>query len=69
MLLAWLLDKLLPGVTVPADLIDPLGYLAVLTLFLVLVQVARKVASIIIGVGWILMTVRLMMLYGERGTP
>lgn len=61
-MLGWLLEKLLPGITIPADLIDPLGYLAVLTIFLVLVQVARKLASVIIAVGWILMAVRILML-------
>ncbi len=67
-LLAGLLNHLLPKVQIPADLIDPLGYLLVLTLFLVLVQVARKLATIVVMVGWVLMIVRIVMLYGEQGS-
>lgn len=67
-LLAGILNHLLPKIQVPADLVDPLGYLIVLTAFLVLVQVARKVATIIVIAGWVLMLVRIVMLYGEQGS-
>ncbi|MEK6755213.1 MAG: hypothetical protein AABZ02_03575 [Bacteroidota bacterium] len=56
-----LLNWILPSVVVPADLSDPIGYLAVLTVFLVIVQVARKVAWIIVLVGWALIVVRIVM--------
>jgi hypothetical protein len=59
MLVVYLLSRVLPTAKVPTDLIDPIGYLALLTAFLVLVQVARKLAWIIVLVGWILILVRI----------
>jgi len=59
MLVVYLLGRVLPTARVPVDLIDPIGYLALLTAFLILVQVAKKVAWIIVLVGWILILVRI----------
>jgi hypothetical protein len=59
MLVVYLLGRILPSARVPADLIDPIGYLALLTAFLILVQVARKLAWIIVLIGWILILVRI----------
>ena len=57
----YLLGRVLPTATVPADLIDPLGYLALLTAFLILVQVAKKIAWIIVLAGWVLILVRIIL--------
>jgi hypothetical protein len=61
MLVVYLLGRVLPTARVPVDLIDPIGYLAILTVFLVLVQVAKKVAWIIVIAGWVLIAVRLFL--------
>jgi hypothetical protein len=61
MLVVYLLGRVLPTARVPTDLIDPLGYLALLTAFLILVQVAKKIAWIIVLVGWILILVRILL--------
>jgi hypothetical protein len=59
MLVVYLLGRILPTARVPFDLIDPIGYLALLTAFLILVQVAKKLAWIIVLIGWILILVRI----------
>jgi hypothetical protein len=59
MLVVYLLSRVLPAAKVPTDLVDPIGYLALLTAFLILVQVAKKVAWIIVLAGWVLILVRI----------
>ena len=58
-LVVYLLGQVLPTAKVPADLVDPIGYLALLTAFLILVQVAKKLAWIIVILGWALILVRI----------
>jgi hypothetical protein len=58
-LVVYLLGRVLPAAKVPTDLVDPIGYLALLTAFLILVQVARKLAWIIVLVGWVLILIRI----------
>ncbi len=60
MLVVYLLGLILPNVKLVDDLVDPIGYLAVLTAFLILIQVAKKVAWIILIVGWALIVVRIL---------
>ena len=60
MLVVYLLGRVLPTARVPVDLIDPIGYLALLTAFLILVQVAKKVAWVIVVIGWGLILVRIL---------
>ena len=57
----YLLGKVLPAAHIPADLVDPIGYLALLTAFLVVVQIARKLAWIIVIVAWVLILVRVLL--------
>jgi hypothetical protein len=61
MLIVYLLGRVLPTAKVPTDLIDPLGYLTILTAFLILVQVAKKVAWIVVIVAWVLILVRILL--------
>ena len=61
LVVVYLLAKVLPSAHVPADLVDPIGYLALLTAFLILVQVAKKVAWILVIVAWVLIIVRIAM--------
>ena len=60
MLVVYLLGRVLPAAKVPTDLVDPIGYLALLTVFLVVVQVAKKLAWVIVAVGWVLILVRIL---------
>jgi len=60
--LGWLivqgLNQILP---LPASetLTDPIGFLALLTLFLVVAEIAKKIAWIIVVVGWVLIVIRI----------
>lgn len=63
--LARLLDSVLPaGRGVSPDLVLPLGYLALLTVLLLLfnlIAAARKVIWLVVGIGWILILVRIIL--------
>lgn len=61
MLVVYLLAKILPAAKVPPDLVDSIGYLALLTAFLVVFQAAKKLAWIIVYVGWALTLVRIVL--------
>jgi hypothetical protein len=59
----WLLaavDLVLPGV-LPSDLAAPVGWLVTLTAVLALTEVARKLTWVIVGIGWLLLAVRVVM--------
>lgn len=51
------LDNLLTT-PISQSLVDPIGYLALLTVFLIIAEVAKKVTWIIVIVGWVLIGVR-----------
>jgi len=58
-----LVDLLIPGAP-PPGIASPLGYLGLLTLILFLfgiVAAARKVIWILVGAGWVLMVVRIIL--------
>ncbi len=59
-----LLDLVLPaGRGVSPELVLPLGYLALLTLLLLLfnlIAAARKVIWFVVGIGWLLLLVRIL---------
>lgn len=57
-----LLGTVFASTRFPADLADPLGYLAVLTLFAVLLTLAKKIAWIVLAVGWGFIIIRLLMI-------
>jgi len=56
-LIVGLVENIIPLQT-PASLIDPIGYLALLTVFLIVAEVAKKVVWGVVVVGWILIGVR-----------
>lgn len=59
----WLLAAvglILPGV-VPPELAAPVGWLVALTAGLALTEVARKLTWVIVGIGWLLLAVRVVM--------
>lgn len=62
-LIVSLVNTIVPQL-VSADLIDPIGYLALLTIVVVLVSVfeaLRKLAGVIIGLGWLLIILRIVL--------
>ena len=60
-------QPIFPGGVFPDSLVDPLGFLIILTLFVVLAGVAKKIAWIIIGLGWILLLIRILMIVFKIG--
>jgi hypothetical protein len=57
-----LVQYILPSVKSLDSLIEPLGFLAILTIFVILASAARKVALIVVGVGWLLILVRILLM-------
>jgi hypothetical protein len=57
-----LFGTIFPAAHFPKDLVDPLGFLAVLTIFAILLSLFKKIAWIILALGWILILVRIVML-------
>lgn len=55
-----LLEQMVP-LQNPENLVDPLGYLALLTLFLIVAEVAKKITWLIVIVGWVLIIIRIIM--------
>ncbi len=65
-LVTYILDLVLP-IQVPANLTSPIGFLALLTVFLLLTEIAKKIAWIILLVGWVLIVARLSLLWMGNG--
>ena len=57
-----LVQRIIPSVTTLSALAEPIGYLALLTVFVILTGVARKVALIIVLVGWVLILIRVLLM-------
>ncbi|MGA2532141.1 MAG: hypothetical protein ABSG19_03795 [Candidatus Aminicenantales bacterium] len=61
------IQPLFPRITFPESLVDPLGFLIILTVFMFLVGVAKKIAWIIVCVAWILLFIRILMIIFKLG--
>ena len=59
-LIVQLLEHLVP-LQGSEKLVDPIGYLTLLTIFLILTEVAKKITWLVVIVGWILIVVRIIM--------
>jgi len=53
--------------TFPDSIIDPLGFLIILTLFIFIVGISKRIAWIIVGVGWILLFIRILLIIFKIG--
>jgi hypothetical protein len=62
-----LVGKILPSAPGLATLAEPIGYLALLTIFVILTAAARKVALIIVLVGWALILIRVLLMVFHVG--
>jgi len=62
-----LIQTLVPSAKFPESVIDALGLLIVLTLFMFLVSVAKKVAWVIVCLGWILLLIRILIIIFKLG--
>ncbi len=59
-LIVGLVESIIPLQT-PQKLVDPIGYLALLTVFLVVAEVAKKVVWGVVVVGWLLIGIRIVL--------
>ncbi|MBI3030244.1 MAG: hypothetical protein HYY64_12095 [Candidatus Rokubacteria bacterium] len=50
-----------PAATIAGDLAAPIGWLALVTAGLATAEVARKLAWLVVGVGWLLIVIRIVM--------
>jgi len=57
-----LVQYILPSVKDLSTLAEPIGFLSLLTVFVILTSAARKVALIILLAGWALILVRLLLM-------
>ncbi len=56
-----LVVAILPSMKFPSDLVDPIGLLAILTIFLAVASVAKKLVWIVVIAGWALILIRLIL--------
>lgn len=61
------LQPIFPRVIFPDSIIDPIGFLIILTVFMFLVGIAKKIAWIIVCAGWILLFIRILMIIFKLG--
>jgi len=62
-----LIQYIAPDAKFPENVIDALGLLVIVTVFMFLVSVAKKVAWVIVGVGWILLLIRILIVIFKLG--
>ncbi len=57
-----LVQYILPSVKDLSTLSEPIGFLAILTIFVILTSAARKIALIIVFAGWLLILIRVLLM-------
>ena len=57
----WIIESV-SGIVVPNEITNTIGLLTMLTIFLTLVDIAKKMTWIIVIIGWVLILLRIMML-------
>jgi len=57
-----LVQKILPMTKELSTLADPIGYLAILSVFVIVTATAKKVAIAILLVGWVLIILRIVLM-------
>ncbi len=64
----WLGEKLVEliqyvsGLKLGQEIVDAIGMLVILTIFLAIAEVAKKAIWIVIAIGWVLIIIRILML-------
>jgi hypothetical protein len=64
-----LIQSIFPRVVFLDNMVDPLGFLVILTIFMLLVglDVARKIVWIVVCAAWILLLIRILMIVLKIG--
>ncbi|VVB93264.1 Uncharacterised protein [uncultured archaeon] len=64
----WISEKIvglvqsISGVLIPQTIVDAIGMLVILTIFLAIAEVAKKAIWIVVAVGWVLIIIRILIL-------
>ncbi len=64
----WLGEKIveliqtISGIAIPVTIVDAIGLLVILTIFLAIAEVAKKAIWVIVAVGWVLIVLRIAIL-------
>lgn len=64
----WLGEKIveliqyISGIQLGQEIVDAIGMLVILTIFLAIAEVAKKAIWIIVAIGWVLIIVRILMI-------
>jgi len=61
------IQSIFTGRTFPISIIDSLGFLIILTLFIFLIGISKRIAWIIVGVGWILLFIGILLIIFKIG--
>ena len=62
-----LIQYIVPSARFPESVIDAVGLLIILTLFMFLVSVAKKIAWVILCVGWVFLLIRILIIVFKLG--
>jgi len=62
-----MLQQIFPRIAFPDTLVDPLGFMVLLTIFMILARAAKHIAWIIVWLGWILLFIRILMIILNLG--
>jgi hypothetical protein len=64
----WLGEKIveliqyISGITLGQEIVDAIGMLVILTIFLAIAEVAKKAIWIVVAIGWVLIIIRILMM-------
>ena len=59
-------NKILPkSAQIPDSLVDPIGFLVILTAFLAIAEVAKKITWFLVLIGWVLILIRVGVIIAE----
>lgn len=56
------LIQLISGIILPQSIVDAIGMLVILTIFLAIAEVAKKAIWIVVALGWVFIVIRILML-------
>lgn len=56
------LIQYISGIIIPTSIVDAIGMLVILTIFLGIAEVAKKAIWVVVAVGWVLIAVRIAIL-------
>ena len=64
-LIVELVRFIVPNVALPGSIVETMGILALITILLVVVDLARKLVWVVVGVGWVLIVIRIITVVTE----